>query len=600
MADSLRKTDPYLQNAFASAVQENELLGGGFLGFETGGDAASLPMLVRLRDPDRWQPPSGFEIQSRIGSIISGRGTLAVLAALDEDSGVLSVEASRPAGTLECATSVPFVKATAVHAPAVGEEGDAAIVAIIDAGIDPLHQAFRDATGASRIVEIWDQRDSAGPPPNALYPNLGLSYGTVHDAARIAGWVAAGAAPASLGSTAWPLDGIRHGTHVTSIAAGRATGTFAGGVAPAARIVVVLPRLGTSPGDPTSIGYSSSHAEALTYIKEVAHQRGMPVAVNVSLGMNAGAHDGTSLLEAAFDGFSQGGREPGLVIVKSAGNERGHDGHAKLVVAADSADTLTWSADATISRKEDLFELWFQASDELRFVLKDPAGNATPQVSWTNPAASGAFPSGNGYLLSYTRYHQDNGDSRLLVVVRPGTAGQIRGGTWTLEIETGRVPSAGEVHAWVERFDLRPVRFTNNLDQDSTLSIPATAQTVITVGAVNSAFPTRTTTSSSYGLTRDGRSKPDLVAPGTDVIAARAGTGTGTMPMTGTSMAAPHVTGAIALLLSHHAKQPNGRLPNAAQIQAAITQLSQRYNGHHTPGHGFGVLDAEALFHAFD
>lgn len=588
---NLRKTDTYLQNAFVTQAQESTEM------FGVEAAPATLPMLIRLRDPGSWTPPEGLEIQSRCGSIVSARGLRGVLAVLDRDPNVLSVEASRQAGMLECAHSVPFVRANVVHQPALAELGDRAIVAVIDAGIDPLHQAFLDAAGNSRILEIWDQRDNTGPAPRTLYPNLALSYGTVHDAARITGYLATGIVPPWLQRVS---SGRFHGTHVASIAAGRAVGAFAGGVAPDARIVVVIPRLKTSPGDSFSIGYSSSHAEALSYIKEVARQRSLPVAVNVSLGMNAGAHDGTSLLEAAFDEFTQGGREPGMVIVKSAGNERGFDGHAKLALISNGADTLTWNSDPNIARSEDVFELWFEASDEFRFRLTDPQGNTTDQATWVHRAVSGTFPTGNTYLLSYTRYHHDNGDSRLLLVVRGPGGVQIEGGTWTLEIEAGQVRSQGEIQAWVERDDFRPVHFTNHQDEEITLSIPATAQTVIAVGAVNSAFPMINTGGSSYGLTRDGRTKPDLVAPGTDVLAAEAGTSSGAVAMTGTSMAAPHVTGAIALLLSHHAKQPNGRLPNAAQIRAAMTQLTQSYSGHHTPGFGFGVLDTEALFHAFD
>ena len=48
----------------------------------------------------------------------------------------------------------------------------------------------------------------------------------------------------------------------------------------------------------------------------------MPVVVNISQGMNAGAHDGRSALELGFEHFSDGGRMPGRVVVKSAGNER--------------------------------------------------------------------------------------------------------------------------------------------------------------------------------------------------------------------------------------------------------------------------------------
>jgi subtilisin family serine protease len=59
--------------------------------------------------------------------------------------------------------------------------------------------------------------------------------------------------------------------------------------------------------------------------------------------------------------------------------------------------------------------------------------------------------------------------------------------------------------------------------------------------------------SSSQGPTRDGRCKPEIAAPGTNVIAAN-GFGDPSEPwiaMTGTSMAAPYVTGVIGLMLAN-------------------------------------------------
>lgn len=81
---------------------------------------------------------------------------------------------------------------------------------------------------------------------------------------------------------------------------------------------------------------------------------------------------------------------------------------------------------------------------------------------------------------------------------------------------------------------------------------PGNAESVITVGSTHSSRPHSYGVSyfSSKGPTGDGRIKPDLVAPGEKIVSTVIDNATDRMD--GTSMAAPHVSGAAALLIAKH------------------------------------------------
>jgi subtilisin family serine protease len=568
-----------------------------------GGPAASrrstdaIPVLLRVKDAN-WAAPAGLHVGSRIGNILSAQSTIDALTGLESDPGVESIEVSRDSGVQELATSVPFVGADRVHRPPIAEEGDMALIGIIDTGIDVLHEAFRDADGTTRIVAVWDQRDNAVPSPNS--PNaLDAAHfkhptGTLYLANQIQRFIdGTETTPAAL------RDPQKHGTHVASIAAGRSTGVLADGMAPKARIVVVIPKMRTSQGDPFSVGYSNSHFDALTFLKCVAEggskvsNAALPMAVNVSLGMNAGAHDGSSLLEAGFDSITNKGQDPGFVIVKSAGNERGFGGHAR-VQAFPGITPIQWQSD-NMFRFQDSMELWYQPFDELEFTLADPAGNNSAIVSRHSSDVNQPL-GGNACHLVLTERHKDNGDNRLVITIVPQKAA-IQQGLWTLNVSGINVRSRGQVDIWVERDDsARAVRFVPEVPE-TTLSIPGTADTVITVAACHAAEPLQLVPSSSFGLTRKGGPKPDVCAPGFNIIAAEAAGNdhSAAIAMTGTSMAAPHVTGALALVMSHRHKQPGRTQHNAQQLRSATNRTVKHFSLHH-PGVGYGMLDAKALF----
>ena len=573
--------------------------------------AAKVPVVLQLLGDAPLDGVDGFHVTSQSAGIVTGLCEGPGLNGLIDHPRVLSVDVSRPAGSPECAVSIPHIRADLVHGLPHEERGARALIGFIDSGIDVRHRAFCDADGHTRIVAFWDQHDRRSPAGDtataavaesdagrALVDRCHIAYGAVYAAEDIQRFLDD---PARLPPTFPPAEAMMHGTVVAGVAAGRRTGTtedhFAGGVAPDARLIVVRYDLQNA-----SVGYSKGHIDALEFLEQMADLEQLPMVVNISNGMNAGAHDGTSPVERRCNAFSDYGQKPGRIIVKSAGNERRQGRHAALTVPQGAVKSVRWrsqnQAGLAPSQLGDELELWFHHLNSYRFRLKAPSSNEpSPYIDGTHRTLNEYLPNGNLVAAQLTPYRAENGGGFLNIKVSPGEADSVETGVWLLEITGLLVPQREPLHAWLEQMPDRHVFFQDFIDEHFTVTIPGTAEHVISVGAIAPAELMTPYEDSSWGPTRKGLERPDIVAPGVAVFGPGAARGDlrALRSESGTSLAAPHVSGAIALALSACVKA--GRPPHSSfRIRGALQETARHGTRMWNEETGYGALDAAAFF----
>jgi subtilisin family serine protease len=556
-----------------------------------------IGVIALVRDLQAWRERGDVREGATLGEtgagwLVTARVPIARVEAIRQAETVRSLKAAQPLRPVLSAT-VPEINATPPQLPdgllTVG--GEQAVVGVVDFGADFAHGNFRRSDGSTRLTAIWDQ----GGPTD---PGSPFGYGRRHNAAAIDAALLTTDPYLTLGygpRPDTPTSRGSHGTHVMDIAAGNGGGSGVPGVAPRAKLTFVEVAASdiTWEGEEvvgSEFGDSVQLLEAIRFLFDEAGTQ--PCVVNVSLGTNGGPHDGSSLVEQGIDLMVQ--EQPGRAVVIAASNSFDDGIHAAGSVPAGGAVDLGWEIPPTVAAQSEL-EVWYPGQDRFNVELLTPDGTSLGSVPL---GSNGRIRADDGTTLLFVSHRAadpNNGDN----VVGIFLEARVPSGTWTVRLH-GEQVSDGAFHAWIERNDQSQSAFAPPHDNTHTLGSISCGRLSLVVGSYDAHKPAKPLSwFSSAGPTRDGREKPEVSAPGHDVLAAHSRTGTGVTRKSGTSMAAPAVTGMAALLLSEAAAL--GRDLDAAAIRRLVVEAARSdppVTGGWHDRYGHGRIDAAAALTA--
>lgn len=559
----------------------------------------------------------------RIGNFISSQLPLTEINEVSKEEYVIGIEASRVLKLAHPVISKTFPKLSL--APKFPElrikypSQHDVLIGIIDVGgFDFAHPEFLDTEGKTKFLRIWDQGSDFRKPPKLF--NYGAEFTADHLNAAIRNAKSVGVPPTELERQSSRTIGA-HATHVASIAAGNS------GVLPTAKIAAVTIALQEGDLDRRKSFYDSAClVHAVSYLFSVADELNMPISINISLGTNGHAHDGSDITSRWIDSELN---IPGRCICIAAGNSGQEKAlsendygftmgriHTKTRIEATGlSKDIFWTVvgDGVVDFSENELELWYTPQDRISVMIKPP------ESDWIGPVHPMEYIENkqladDSFISIYNDlYHFSNGHNYIGIFLSPNFKDvnnriPVKSGIWQVRL-LGTEIRKGDIDGWIERDDPRPLGafgnkqywnfpsfFTEMSNHDSSsISSLACARYVIAVANYDTVSE-RVNISSSQGPTRDNRTKPEVLAPGTDITAAK---GFSNAPddlyisMTGTSMASPYVCGIAAWMLSIEKNL------SASQIQGIMVRTCKPLPGEDylwKNTSGFGVIDEEACF----
>jgi subtilisin family serine protease len=471
-------------------------------------------------------------------------------------------------------------------------KGDGVIVGVFDTGIDWDHLDFRNPTDTSksRILKLWDQTIT---PISGETSPTGFNYGVEYTQAHL-----------NNEFDGTPTGYVRekdlngHGTHVAGTAAGNgaslSTRKFAG-VAPNADLVIVK-------------GGNSSFSEyneinAMTYFQNVANAFGKPIVVNMSIGAQFGAHDGSNPDEIAVDNFCNS--SAGRVVCISAGNDNGKAIHTQVSIAANGTGSVVVNVPtASGSSATDVFQISLYVNDTSSVNATITLPNGSTITANAGQSISPGVLSGAATAYFDNYIDADSKDRLInLYVVRSSTSANPSG-TWTITF-TNTTNKAIRIDGWL---NYKGTNFGSTTvtggDNNYLVGSPGNCTNAITVASYVGKLDWHSTsttaaggyqysgatqqdnisTFSSIGPRRDDVQKPTITATGQAVVSCLS-SDAGISPSSntvvvqgfyraiqGTSMSSPVVAGCVALMLQ---TKPSATF---TQIKNAITATATKDN----------------------
>ena len=439
--------------------------------------------------------------------------------------------------------------------------GKKVLVGIIDTGIDYTNPEFLTADGRTRIVYLWDQSQEGQPPK-------GFNSGAEYTRERIN--------TALLSSSPFSVvprtDYSGHGTAVAGIAAGNRIGA-----AYQAEIIAV------KVGNANSEGVRTVQLmKGLRYVIDRARELKMPVAINISFGMNEGSHRGDSLFESYLTAVSS---EWKTSIIIPTGNEGGAGHHYEGQLQ--NGETLDIGFFTAAAIQGFYLSIWKNYTDLISAELFLPDGKSTG-VIYRYVTNSNVLINGLSVTSIYGQPSQRSVFQEIFYDIRPA-GGMIPSALWTLRIRAENIVN-GHLDIWLPTVEqVTAATYFVDSSEKLTMTIPSTAARIIRAAGYNAgtgafaAFSGRGAEFPEYIY-------PDVAAPAVNVSAPSLGGGIDSF--TGTSFAAPLVTGISAQLMEWGIVCGNSPFMYGEKLKAELRLIAERSSDGKYPNiiYGYGTL----------